>query len=62
MHYSFTTVLGNLASALTCLRVEEVPVSYRRRIGCSKISGTAQGATLAALKISWTILRLRFVK
>ena len=44
------------------LRVEEVPVSYRRRIGRSKISGTVRGATLAALKIAWTILRLRFVK
>jgi hypothetical protein len=42
--------------------VKEVPVSYRRRIGRSKISGTVRGATLAALKIAWTILRLRFVK
>ncbi len=44
------------------LRVEEVPVSYRRRIGRSKISGTVRGATLAALKIAWTILRLRWAK
>ncbi len=44
------------------LRVEEVPVSYRRRIGRSKISGTVRGATLAALKIAWTILRLRWTK
>ena len=47
--------------ALKCgLRVEEVPVSYRRRIGRSKISGTVRGATLAALKIAWTIFRLRW--
>jgi glycosyltransferase involved in cell wall biosynthesis len=44
------------------LRVEEVPVSYRRRIGRSKISGTFKGAVLAGLKIAWTILRLRWAK
>ncbi|MCH6554317.1 MAG: glycosyltransferase [Acidobacteria bacterium] len=49
--------------ALKCgLRVEEVPVSYRRRIGRSKISGTVRGATLAALKIAWTIFRLRWTR
>ncbi len=44
------------------LRVEEVPVSYRRRIGRSKISGTFKGAVLAGLKIAWTIFRLRWAK
>ena len=43
------------------LRVEEVPVSYRRRIGRSKISGTFKGAVLAGLKIAWTIFRLRWM-
>lgn len=38
------------------LRVAEAPVSYRRRIGRSKISGNL-GASLAA---GWTIFRLRF--
>lgn len=42
------------------LRVEEIPVSYRRRIGRSKISGTFKGTALAGLKISWTIFRLRW--
>jgi glycosyltransferase involved in cell wall biosynthesis len=41
------------------LRVREVPVSYRPRLGRSKISGTWRGVLLASLKISWTILRLR---
>ena len=41
------------------LRVREVPVSYRVRIGRSKISGTVGGAVRAALKIFWTIGRLR---
>ncbi|MFQ5778348.1 MAG: glycosyltransferase family 2 protein [Terriglobia bacterium] len=41
------------------LRVREVPVSYRARIGRSKISGTVTGALQAGTKIIWTILRLR---
>jgi glycosyltransferase involved in cell wall biosynthesis len=40
------------------LRVIEVPVSYRKRIGKSKISGTLSGAIRAAAKISWMILRI----
>lgn len=39
------------------LRVVEVPVSYRRRIGRSKITGTVTGSARAATKILWTILR-----
>lgn len=42
------------------LRVREVPVSYRRRIGQSKISGTVRGTVLAGTKILWTIFRLAF--
>ncbi len=42
------------------LRVLEVPVSYRRRVGRSKISGTVSGVLKAGTKIIWTILRLRF--
>jgi glycosyltransferase involved in cell wall biosynthesis len=37
------------------LSVVEVPVSYRDRIGVSKISGTVRGTLGAALKIMWTI-------
>lgn len=39
------------------LRVVEVPVSYRRRIGQSKISGTLTGSLKAGYKIILTILR-----
>ena len=39
------------------LRVAEVPVSYRRRIGRSKISGTVRGTIMAGCKIITTILR-----
>ncbi len=42
------------------LRVIEVPVSYRRRIGTSKISGSLRASVAAGCKIIFTILRLRF--
>ncbi|HEY4651677.1 MAG TPA: glycosyltransferase family 2 protein [Pontibacter sp.] len=35
----------------------EVPVSYRKRIGKSKVSGTVKGSLLAGYKIILTILR-----
>jgi len=41
------------------LRVREVPVSYRPRLGQSKISGTVSGSLRAGIKILWTVLRLR---
>lgn len=39
------------------LAVAEVPVSYRRRVGVSKIAGTVRGTILASYKILWTVLR-----
>ena len=42
------------------LRVAEVPVSYRRRVGVSKITGTVKGTVLAGHKILWTVLRHAF--
>ena len=39
------------------LRVEEVPVSYRKRVGVSKITGTVKGTILAGYKILWTVFR-----
>jgi glycosyltransferase involved in cell wall biosynthesis len=39
------------------LRAVELPVSYRRRIGRSKISGTVWGTLRAGSKILWTIGR-----
>ena len=39
------------------LRVCEVPVSYRRRVGTSKITGTLSGSLKAGAKILWTIGR-----
>ena len=39
------------------LRVTEVPVSYRRRVGVSKITGTVKGTVLAGYKILLTVVR-----
>jgi glycosyltransferase involved in cell wall biosynthesis len=39
------------------LRCTEVPVSYRRRVGVSKITGTITGTVRAGYKILWTVAR-----
>ena len=39
------------------LKVTEVPVNYRRRIGVSKVSGTVKGTVMAGYKIITTIFR-----
>lgn len=39
------------------LRTLEVPVSYRRRVGVSKITGTLSGTVRAGARILWTIGR-----
>ena len=41
-------------------RVTEVPVSYRRRVGVSKITGTISGTLRAGYKILWTIAKYGF--
>lgn len=44
------------------LRIVEVPVSYRRRKGVSKITGTVSGTLRAGWKILWTIFRYGVLK
>lgn len=51
------TVEMQLKAARKNLRWVEVPVSYRRRIGFSKISGTLKGTLMAGYKILATIFR-----
>ena len=51
------TVEMQLKAARKKLRCMEVPVSYRRRIGQSKVSGTVKGTILAGYKIIFTIFR-----
>ena len=40
------------------LKVMEIPVRYRPRLGRSKVSGTLSGTVKAGFKILWTIARL----
>ncbi len=51
------TVEMQLKAAKLKLKVTEVPVSYRKRIGFSKISGTVKGTILAGYKIITTIFK-----
>jgi glycosyltransferase involved in cell wall biosynthesis len=45
------TVEMQIRAAVAGLRISEVPVSYRRRIGQSKVSGTVKGTIMAGIKI-----------
>jgi glycosyltransferase involved in cell wall biosynthesis len=45
------TVEMQIKAAIAGLRIKEVPVSYRRRIGVSKVSGTVKGTIKAGYKI-----------
>ena len=51
------TVEMQLKAAKLGLRCVEIPVSYRKRIGFSKISGTVKGTILAGYKILSTIFK-----
>ncbi len=51
------TVEMQVKAARRGLRIAEVPVRYRRRIGESKITGTFLGSVRAGFKILWTIFR-----
>ena len=44
------------------LRIMEVPVRYRKRIGKSKITGTFSGTVRAGVKIIYTIFKYGFLK
>ncbi|MBC5772917.1 glycosyltransferase family 2 protein [Pontibacter sp. KCTC 32443] len=51
------TVEMQAKAAKRNIRSVEVPVSYRKRIGVSKVSGTIKGSVLAGYKIIFTIFR-----
>ncbi len=52
------TVEMQVKAAKLGMKCTEVPVSYRKRIGVSKVSGTVKGTILAGHKILWTIFKL----
>jgi hypothetical protein len=51
------TIEMQIKAARAGLRIEEVPVPYRRRIGKSKISGTFWGSVKAGTKILYMIAK-----
>jgi glycosyltransferase involved in cell wall biosynthesis len=51
------TVEMQVKAARAGLVSVEVPVSYRKRIGRSKVTGTIRGTVGAGIKILWTIAR-----
>ncbi|MBA3987440.1 MAG: glycosyltransferase family 2 protein [Chitinophagaceae bacterium] len=53
------TVEMQLKAVKLKMKIIEVPVSYRKRIGFSKISGTLKGTVLAGYKIITTIFKYR---
>lgn len=50
------TVEMQMKAGIHGLRVVEVPVDYRPRVGQSKVSGTLWGSVRAGVKILWVIL------
>ena len=60
MDYGWTVEMQARA-ALAGWKTAEVPVSYRRRVGVSKITGTFPGTVRAGTKILSTLFRLRFL-
>lgn len=51
------TVEMQIKAAFHALDCVEVPVSYRARIGVSKVTGTIKGTVMASYKILYTIFR-----
>ena len=51
------TVEMQVKAAKQKLRVTEVPVNYKKRIGVSKVSGTVKGTVMAGYKIIFTIFK-----
>jgi glycosyltransferase involved in cell wall biosynthesis len=53
------TIEMQIKAAKNKLRFCEIPVSYRKRIGVSKVSGTLKGTVLAGIKITWAVFKYR---
>lgn len=56
------TVEMQIKAAKKKYKILEVPVSYRKRIGKSKVTGTIKGTVMASIIIMKTIIKYIFVK
>ncbi len=55
------TIEMQIKAQIAGLRITEVPVSYRRRVGVSKITGTLTGTVKASIKILGIIFRFAII-
>lgn len=55
------TVEMQIKAIVARLRIREIPVPYRKRVGVSKISGTLSGTVRAGYKILYTIAKYRWL-
>ncbi len=60
-NYGWTTEM-QLKAAIARAKIVQVPVSYRMRIGQSKISGTLKGSIMAGYKIFYWVIRLWLIR
>jgi hypothetical protein len=56
------TVEMQIKAVKAGLRCTEVPVSYRKRVGVSKVTGTIGGTVKASARILWILARYAFGK
>jgi hypothetical protein len=61
MRYGWTVEM-QIKAVKAGLRCAEVPVSYRKRIGQSKVTGTISGTAKASARILWLLFRYMFGK
>ncbi|HUF07866.1 MAG TPA: glycosyltransferase family 2 protein [Rhodothermales bacterium] len=59
MRYGWTVEM-QIKAVKKGLRCVEVPVSYRKRIGRSKVTGTVSGTIKASARILWVLARYAF--
>jgi len=56
------TIEMQIKAARAKLRIKEIPIPYRCRVGVSKISGTITGSMRAGYKILYTIAKYGLVR
>mgnify|MGYP001093618739 CR=1 FL=1 len=61
LNYGWTVEM-QVKALIHGLKVVEIPVSYRKRIGTSKVTGTMSGSVKAGMKILYTVFSLRLQK
>lgn len=61
LNYGWTVEM-QVKALIHGLKVVEIPVSYRKRIGTSKVTGTMSGSVKAGMKMLYTVISLRLQK